>query len=161
MIIIVMGVSGSGKSTLGGALARQLGWDFLEGDDYHPYRNIQKMRAQQPLDDDDRRPWLTRLHQLLASFEGQGRSAVLACSALKQEYRDLLSHGLAGVRLVYLGGNVELIRERLRGRESHFMPAGLLDSQLATLEPPEGAVVVPVDLPTPEQVKLVREELAL
>ncbi len=159
MIVVVMGVSGCGKSTLGRALAERLGWEFIEGDDYHPRQNVEKMRARLPLDDEDRRPWLTSLRQVLISRERRGRSAVLACSALKQQYRDLLSRGLADVRFVHLGGDLGVIRERMEARGGHFMPPELLGSQASTLEPPAGAVLVPVDLPTHEQVELVRAQL--
>lgn len=161
MIIIVMGVSGSGKSTLGSALAQHLRWDFIEGDDYHPKHNIEKMRARHPLDDEDRRPWLARLHRLIRSYAAQGLSAVLACSALKSDYRELLGHGLADIRFVFLCGDPKLIRERLKARAHAFMPAGLLDSQIAALEPPEDAVLVPVHLPTEEQIMLVRQTVGI
>ena len=161
MIIIVMGVSGSGKSTLGSALAQHLRWDFIEGDDYHPNHNIEKMRARHPLDDEDRYPWLAHLHRLLLSYAEQGLSAVLACSALKADYRDLLSRNLADIRFVFLRGDPKLIRERLKTRTHSFMPAGLLDSQVAALEPPKDAVLVPLHLPTEEQIRLVRRAVEI
>jgi len=115
VIIIVMGVSGSGKSTLGSALAQHLRWDFVEGDDYHPKHNIEKMRARHPLDDEDRRPWLARLRHLILSYAEQGLDFVLACSALKAEYRDLLSRNLADIRFVFLCGDPRLIPYRRIG----------------------------------------------
>ncbi len=160
-MIIIMGVSGSGKSTLGCALAQNLGWDFIEGDDYHPNHNIEKLGARQPLDDEDRHPWLARLHGLLLSYAAQGFSAVLACSALKADYRNLLSRNLADICFVFLCGDPELIRERLKARVHAFMPSGLLESQFAALEPPEDAVLVPVHLPTDEQIRLVRQALGV
>jgi len=161
VIIVVMGVSGSGKSTLACALAQHLGWDFIEGDDYHPNRNVEKMRASHPLNDDDRRSWLVRLHRLIVSYAGKGLSAVLACSALKADYRYLLGRGLADIRFVFLCGDPKLIRERLQARAHPFMPSELLDSQIAALEPPQDAVLVPVQFPTEKQVRLVRQAVAI
>jgi gluconokinase len=145
MIVVVMGVSGSGKSTVGKLLARELGWTFVEADDYHPAANIAKMRRGMPLDDEDRRPWLDAIRHRLEEAGARGENVVLACSALKHSYQ----HYLAGfapesVRYVYLSGSEELIRRRLAGRTGHFMNPALLHSQFETLEPPEGAVRVDV-----------------
>jgi gluconokinase len=123
-----MGVSGSGKSTLGRALAQSLGWDFIEGDDYHPRSNIEKMRAGLPLTEDDRSPWLERLHDVTALIEKQCGNAVLSCSALKKSHRYLLAQGLPAIRFVFLYGDPKLIRERLRARKHDFMPPELLVS---------------------------------
>jgi gluconokinase len=161
LIIIVIGVSGSGKSTLGRALARALDWTFIEADDFHPPRNIEKMRRGEPLNDDDRAPWLVELHRQIAAFDRQGRDAVLACSALKQSYRAVLSRDIGALRFVFLDGEAELIRARLRSRKAHFMPAGLLDSQLATLEAPDDALFVDISLSTVQQVDMVLRALGL
>lgn len=146
-----MGVSGSGKTTVGRLLAQELGWEFYEGDQYHPPENIAKMSAGIPLGDADRWPWLRRLRDLIAGLEAGGGSAVIACSALKQSYRDLLDEAGAAVTFVYLKGGGELIGRRLAGREGHFMPTSLLDSQFADLEEPQNAITAEVDRP-PEAI---------
>lgn len=145
MIVVVMGVTGCGKSTVGAKLARRLGCEFLDGDDFHPPGNVDKMRAGTPLTDADRLPWLELLNAKLK----QKGDAVLACSALKQAYRDVLSRGIPDFRLVHLAGDIELIRSRLASRQHRYMPASLLESQFATLEPPENAIRVDV-AETPE-----------
>lgn len=154
-----MGVAGSGKSTFGRALACALGWAFVEGDDYHPRANVEKMARGEALDDTDREPWLQRLHRRIAELDASGTGAVVACSALKASYRTVLAGGLEDVRFVYLCGSVELIARRLRDRHGHFMPSDLLDSQIAALEPPEEAIFVPIDLSTDEQVRRVLQVL--
>jgi carbohydrate kinase (thermoresistant glucokinase family) len=161
LIIVVIGVSASGKSTLGRALAEALSWEFIEGDDFHPPANVAKMRGGVPLNDADRGPWLADLNRRIVQIDAGGEHAVLACSALKKRYRDVLRSGIRDIRFIYLCGNPALIRQRMRGRQGHFMPAGLLDTQIATLEPPEDAVLVRVDLPTEQQVAVVRLALAL
>ena len=150
IIAVVMGVSGSGKTTIGRALARELGADFLEGDEFHPQSNVAKMSRGEPLDDADRWPWLDRLADELARARSEGRSAVLACSALKRSYRDRLRRGAPDLRLVFLTGDKALILERMRTRKQHFMPPALLDSQLAVLEEPgpdESPIVIDVTPP--------------
>jgi len=145
-----MGVAGSGKSTIGRALADELGAEFLEGDKFHPAANVAKMSRGEPLTDDDRWPWLDRLAAELARARGEGRSAVLASSALKRAYRDRLRQGAPDLRLVYLKGDKTVIGERLRARKNHFMPPGLLDSQFAALEEPgldEAPIVIDVTPP--------------
>ena len=150
---LVMGVSGCGKSTVGKMLAEKLGWEFFDADDFHPPENIAKMKAGIPLSDSDRQPWLERLSGLLRDEIAAGRHPVLACSALRQSYRDTLLAKTPGIRIVYLRGDKELIASRLRNRSDHFMPTGLLDSQLATLEEPSGSMVVTVDLAlSPEEI---------
>lgn len=142
MVIILMGVSGSGKTTVGQQLAKELGWRFYDGDDFHPQANIDKMRQGIPLTDDDRVSWLTTLHQLIDDLRNAKRSAIIACSALKQAYRDRLAGPHPEVKFVYLKGTYELIRQRLLERQGHFMQAELLASQFASLEEPEAALTV-------------------
>ena len=142
MIVLVMGVSGSGKTTIGRLLAQRLECEFLDADDFHPASNVAKMAAGVPLEDADRWPWLERLNEELRRREASGRCAVLACSALKQAYRDRLAMGLARFELVYLRASTGLLRERVADRTHRYMPASLLDSQLATLEPPARAIEV-------------------
>lgn len=143
---LVMGVSGCGKSTVGKMLADKLGWSFFDADDFHPAENIAKMKAGIPLTDEDRQPWLERLSKLLHDEVAAGRHPVLACSALRQSYRDTLLDGLPGLGIVYLRGDRELIASRLKSRSGHFMPAALLDSQFSALEEPSGPNVTIVDL---------------
>jgi len=145
-----MGVAGSGKSTIGRALADELGAEFLEGDKFHPAANIAKMSRGEPLTDDDRWPWLDRLAGELARARADGRSVVLASSALKRAYRDRLRRGAPDLKLVFLKGDKALIGERMRARKNHFMPPGLLDSQFASLEEPgpdESPIVIDVTPP--------------
>jgi len=144
VIVIVMGVSGAGKTTVGARLAERLGARFFEGDRYHPPENVAKMHRGIPLDDSDRLPWLERLARELASAQQESGRAVLACSALRRLYRDILRAGRNDVRFVFLKGEKEFIRERLARRTDHFMPASLLDSQFAALEEPaaDEAVIV-------------------
>jgi gluconokinase len=131
-----MGVAGTGKSTVGAALAHALGVAFVEGDEFHPARNVQRMKAGMPLTDADRSPWLAALAARLREAEETGAGLVMACSALKRSYREVLRAGAAGVTFIYLHGDRTLLAERLAQRHQHFMPASLLDSQLAALEPP-------------------------
>jgi gluconokinase len=133
--IVVMGVSGSGKSTVAATLVDRLGWEFAEGDDFHPPANVEKMRAGHPLDDDDRWPWLRSLAAWIGEHERAGRSVVVTCSALKRSYRGLLREGHPSVWFAHVTASPELIRDRMEHRTGHYMPASLLDSQLATLEP--------------------------
>ena len=161
MVIILMGVSGSGKTTVGQRLAQELGWPFYDGDQFHPQANIAKMQQGIPLTDADRWPWLQALRAHIATWLQQGVSAVLACSALKQIYREYLIVDEAEVRLVYLKGAYDLIHERLAQRHGHFMPPGLLASQFAALEEPERGVVVDV-MHSPDMiVALIRQRLGV
>jgi gluconokinase len=152
--IVVMGVSGSGKSTIAALLVERLGWDFAEGDDFHPPENVAKMRAGHPLDDGDRWPWLRRIADWIGEHERAGRSDIVTCSALKRRYRDFLRDGHPSVWFAHVTAGKELIRERMEHRTGHYMPVSLLDSQLDTLEPlqpDEPGVTIPGDSP-PEAV---------
>ena len=161
MIVVVMGVSGVGKTTIGKALAQELGWRFLDADDYHPPENIAKMAAGVPLDDADRRPWLAKINRALLEWQSGGSSAVLACSALKESYRQQLARGVKDLEVVYLRGAFELIKERMNGRRHRFMPAALLRSQFAALEPPEQAIEVDVSAPVESSVSKIKKQLQL
>ena len=136
VIAVVMGVSGSGKTTVAALLAAALGCQFQEGDDLHPAANVEKMQGGTPLTDADRLPWLRRIAEEIDRWQAQGESGVLACSALKRSYRDIIIGDRAGVTLVYLKGSRDLIGRRLAARHGHFMPPALLDSQFATLQEP-------------------------
>ncbi len=159
MIVVVMGVSGVGKSTVGSELAARLNCEFLDADDYHSAENKAKMHAGIPLTDADRLPWLQTLNRLLQEHERQQKSAVLACSALKDSYRDLLETGIH-IKWVYLKGSPEVIRERLQERHGHFAGETLLTSQLATLEEPANAIVVNADQPLEDIMKQLLPELS-
>jgi gluconokinase len=137
LVVVVMGVSGSGKTTLAAALADALGCDFLEGDALHPPANVAKMARGEPLTDDDRRPWLETIGSWIDVRRGLGRRAVVTCSALRRSYRDTLRAGRPGVRFCLVAVSPEALAERLKTRRGHYMPASLLPSQLATLEPLE------------------------
>ena len=141
VIVLLMGVSGAGKTSVGTMLAAQLGWEFADADDYHPAANVEKMRHGIPLTDADREPWLESLRALIVAWMTAGKDAVLACSALKQTYRERLTAG-APVLLVYLKADRELLRERLLLRRGHYMKEGMLESQIVTLQEPQNAVVV-------------------
>ncbi len=148
--LIVMGVSGSGKSTIASGLAERLGWRFEDGDRFHPPGNVAKMSAGHPLTDEDRRPWLQAIADEIGRVCRAGGHLVVACSALKRAYRDVLATDRGDVRFVFLDGSQALIADRLARRKGHFMPPGLLDSQFKTLEPPqadEQAITVPIDAP--------------
>jgi gluconokinase len=139
-----MGVSGSGKTTIGQLLARNLGWSFYEGDDFHSPCNVSKMLGGLPLSDEDRIPWLSAIHQLVQNLISTSQRAVITCSALKQTYRKLITEGHPQVALVYLRGNYALIHPRLRSRTDHFMKADLLASQFSVLEEPHDVPFIDV-----------------
>lgn len=145
MVAIVMGVSGSGKTTIGELLAQNLKCEFADADDYHPPANIAKMRAGIPLDDDDRAPWLLALSDLISEHLEARRPLVLACSALKESYREQLQISDA-VKIIYLKGDHRIIADRLHERRGHYMNPHLLDSQFATLEEPGGENVITVNI---------------
>lgn len=161
VVIIVMGVSGSGKSTVGRAIADRLGWEFQDGDSFHPPANVAKMKAGTPLDDQDRQPWLEAMRDWMQAAHRGGRNAVLACSALRERYRDVLLRHEPWVRFVHLHGSRELIAARMAARSGHFMPPTLLASQLATLEPPADALVVDIARPPGELVDEILSRLGL
>jgi gluconokinase len=146
--MVVMGVSGSGKSTIADRLAERLHWSYEDGDKFHPPGNVAKMSAGHPLTDEDRWPWLQAIADEIDKVCADHRHAVIACSALRRTYRDILVHGRNDVRIIYLKGTQELIASRLARRKGHFMPPGLLTSQFKTLEPPdpnENPVTVSID----------------
>jgi gluconokinase len=153
MIVVLMGVSGSGKTTIGTLLAERVGAVFADGDDYHPLANKQKMAAGQPLNDQDRQPWLEVLNRLLRDWFAEGKSGVLACSALKAGYRATLQAAMpnGAVNFVVLEASKEMLAARLAERNHEFMNPGLLDSQLATLEMPNDAVQIVNDR-APEEI---------
>jgi carbohydrate kinase (thermoresistant glucokinase family) len=146
VVVVVMGVSGSGKTTVAALLASTLHWEFVEGDDLHPPANVAKMHAGTPLTDADRAPWLARIAAAIDRLRAAGQGGVVACSALRRAYRDVLIGDRSGVALVYLRGDHNVLATRMRARPGHFMPVSLLDSQLATLEEP-GADEHPIVLP--------------
>ncbi len=162
--LVVMGVSGSGKSTIADELADRLGWTFEDGDRFHPASNVAKMSAGHPLSDEDRWPWLQAIADEIDRVGAAGEYAVIACSALKRAYRDILVHGRNDVRIIYLEGTQELIAERLAQRKAHFMPPGLLASQFKTLEPPgseENPITVSIDASVDAIVNDIIRQLGL
>lgn len=160
MLIVVMGVAASGKTTVGHLLAEDLGWTFYDADDFHPDSNVEKMSRGVPLDDEDRRPWLESLRELIRECLSLGRDAVLACSALKESYRECLLID-ERVRVAYLEADRELIRERLTERTNHFMKPQMLDSQFAALEEPEASTHYDASRPPAELVREIRERLGV
>jgi carbohydrate kinase (thermoresistant glucokinase family) len=157
-VLVLMGVSGSGKSTVGVELAQRLGWPFKEGDDLHPAANVAKMHAGESLTDADRKPWLAAVAAWIDGWIGEGACGVITCSALKRRYRDYLTDGRPSIAFVFLHAREAVLARRLAKRQGHFMPASLLASQLATLEPPapdEPAITVDNDAPVASQVDAV------
>lgn len=147
MVIVIMGVSGSGKTTVGQALAERLALRFYDADDFHPQENVEKMAKGTPLNDADRWPWLKRLRALIVTCLSEGQTAVLACSALKEKYRQILKQGNADVKIIYLKGSFDLFWERMKGREGHYMKANMLQSQFDALEEPtsQEAITISAD----------------
>ncbi len=161
MIIVLTGVAGSGKTTVGTRLAAEIGWPFYDADAFHSRANIEKMRRGRPLTDADREGWLGALAELIRRVDGDGGSAVLACSALKQAYRARLAAAALATRFVYLRGDYETISRRLLARAGHFLPASLLRSQFDALEPPRDALIVDIRQPISAIVSFVIRELGL
>lgn len=156
-----MGVSGSGKTTVGKLLAASLNWDFVDADDFHPAANIEKMSRGIPLDDADRMPWLRQMQSAIGDWLQAKKNAVLACSALKATYRDLLCGDRVQMKLVYLKGDFELISQRLQQRSNHYMKANLLSSQLAALEEPQNAIVIDASQPPEAIVQQIIDRLEI
>lgn len=156
-IVIIMGVSGSGKTTVGKRLAEALDWQFMDADDLHSPENVEKMSRGIPLDESDRHPWLMAMRQQISAWLQQDKNVVLACSALKQSYREILDCSLEPIKLVYLKGSQAVIQSRIQSRMDHFMPADLLNSQFDALEEPtpDEAIHLDVSLPIPELVERI------
>ena len=159
-ILLVMGVAGSGKTTVGRATATALGWQYFEADDFHSPANREKMSRGVPLDDADRAPWLQSIRGKLDELRAAGTGAVFTCSALKESYRQVLLVGTSGTRLVHLAGDPEILRQRLQQRTGHFMPAALLDSQLAVLELPVNALTLDIRLSPAQLVRAILADLS-
>jgi len=157
--LIVMGVSGSGKTSVGKSLAKHLGWDFYDADDFHPPENVAKMAKTIPLTDSDRAPWLAALHELISSSLARNLPGVLACSALKERYRQKLLEGNDGVRLIYLKGSYDLIWSRMSARKDHYMKPHMLQSQFETLEEPVNALIVDVTPSVDEILKVILQNM--
>jgi carbohydrate kinase (thermoresistant glucokinase family) len=152
-IVVIMGVSGAGKTTIGQHLAKRLCWRFEEGDRLHPPTNVARMKSRQPLTDADRAPWLPAIAEVINGWRSRGECGLITCSALKRSRRRIIVDDRRDVRLAYLEGSRRSIAERLAARQGHFMPAGLLDSQFATLEPPgpdEHPITIRIDRPIEE-----------
>src|SRR3954468_3003119 len=160
-IILLMGVAGSGKTTIGRRLATELGWPYHEADDFHSAANKEKMGRGQPLNDQDRGPWLAAIRAEIDACDARGQSAVFPCSALKESYRRVLTAGVPGIVPVFLAGDRTLLQQRLEARPGHYMKAGMLDSQFAILEPPQGAHVIAVSQSPEAIVAEIRRALAL
>src|SRR4051812_23549356 len=160
MFVVLMGVAGSGKTTVGHLLAERTGATFYDADDFHPRANVEKMQSGIPLTDEDRWPWLEALRSLIVSCLERGERAVLACSALKEEYREYLQVD-GDVRVIYLKGDYSLIEKRLKNRQGHFMKQGLLESQFEALEEPRHALYVEVNAPPEKIVETIKDRLNL
>lgn len=158
MFILIMGVTGCGKTTIGKLLSVQLGWPFYDADDFHSAENVRKMASGIPLTDEDRRPWLEKLHKLVADHDEGAENGVLACSALKNAYRAVLTAD-ADVDIVYLKAHPDLIRTRLDARSGHYMPKRLIESQFLDLEEPSDGIIVDAALPPEQIVAAIRSEM--
>jgi gluconokinase len=161
MVVVLMGVAGSGKTTIGRGLAQELGWRFYDADDFHPRANVEKMAHGLPLDDDDRLPWLETLRDLIARCLERGEDAVLACSALKESYRERLLFD-ERVELFYLKGDYKLIEERLQRRTKHYMKPAMLESQFAALEEPaQEARTLDISAPPDEIIQTIKRSIGI
>ncbi|MDT4894966.1 MAG: gluconokinase [Acidobacteriota bacterium] len=160
MVVVLMGVTGSGKTTIGRLLSKELGWTFYDADDFHTRANVEKMQSGTPLTDDDRRPWLEALSNLIRNCLERGEPAVLACSALKESYRKFLLIDNR-VKLIYLKGDYAIIQKRLSERRGHYMNPVLLDSQMETLEEPKTGLQVDISLSPDEIVKKIKTYLGM
>jgi gluconokinase len=163
-VIVVMGVASSGKTTVGQRLAKELGWEFRDADEFHPPENVAKMSAGTPLNDEDRAPWLAAIAAWIDARLAAGETGIVTCSALKRRYREVILGRRESVRLVHLAGDKATIAARMAKRRHHFMPTSLLDSQFAALEPPgadENPLVIPVTPPPARLTALIRRELGL
>jgi len=161
MVLILMGPMGCGKTTIGKMLCEKLGWAFYDGDDFHPKKNVEKMRAGIALTDEDRKAWLEKLHANIRRWLRDKQNSILACSALKQAYRDILGVDQDTVKTVYLKGSYELLRKRIEGRQHPYMDKNLLRSQVETLEEPSDGLTVDISA-TPETiVRIVMDRLNL
>lgn len=158
MVYIVMGVSGCGKTTIGNLLAREKQIPFFDADDFHPAANIKKMKGGTPLNDDDRLPWLQILSEKIKEWS-EANGAVLACSALKKDYRNILQSKTKDVTIIWLDGSYELIKSRMQDRKGHYMPPGLLKSQFDALEPPNNAIKIDIDKKPETIVSEILEKL--
>ena len=163
MIVVLMGVTGSGKTTIGTLLAQRTGTVFADADDYHSQANKDKMHAGIPLNDEDREPWLETLNGLLRGWYQSGEGGVLACSALKEKYRETLERGVPAnaMTFVWLDPSKELLTERLAARRHSYMNPNLLDSQIATLEPPKDALRIDNDSAPPQVVDQILAHISL
>lgn len=160
MFYIIMGVSGTGKSTIGRLLSDRTGWAFYDADDFHPQANIDKMNIGIPLNDSDRLPWLAELKQLIRNTLNSQHNAILACSALKSKYRQILSHNHSEVVFIYLRGDYDCIQTRIHQRTGHFMNPDLLQSQFDTLEEPQDAVIIDVSFSPEIIVEQILEQIS-
>jgi len=161
VIVILMGPAGSGKTTVGKLLAAELSWEFADADDFHSAANKEKMSRGIPLTDEDRIPWLRSIREAILQWQAQGKNAVIACSALKRSYRDLLGihPNSKNIKLVYLKGSYDLLLERLHSRTGHYMKEQMLTSQLADLEEPTDAIAVDISKSPNEIVSEIRKQL--
>ena len=159
MVTVLIGPAGAGKSTVGTALAAQLGWRFVDADDYHSTENLAKMHANQPLTDSDRRPWLEAIRAVIAGAVERDEPTVVACSALKRDYRRILAQNIEAVRFVYLRATPQVLEQRLQKRRGHFAQPALLASQLAALEEPDDALVVDATASVDQIVATIRRGL--
>jgi gluconokinase len=161
MIVVIMGVSGSGKTTVGRLLAQRLDWPYYEGDEFHSPGNIEKMAEGIALTDEDRFPWLASIKTVIDQSIINGSDAVVACSALRREYRSYLAASINGIRFVYLKGTLSVIRDRMKCREGHYMKSGMLESQFASLEEPDDAIVVDVKESPEDIVARIEREVGV